>query len=77
VKELIEYIAKSIVDHPEEVKVVEVPSEFEGETLFKLEVAADDKGKVIGRDGHNARATRTLLRATALRQDKRVRLVIP
>ena len=65
-KELIEYIAKAIVDNPEEVKVTEVPDD-DG-VVFKLEVALEDKGKVIGKQGQTARAIRTLLRIAAVRR---------
>ena len=66
-KELIEYIAKSIVDNPDEVKITEVPDEAGG-IIFKLEVALEDKGKVIGKQGQTARAIRTLLRIAAVRR---------
>ena len=66
-KELIEYIAKSIVDNPDEVKITEVPDETGG-IVFKLEVALEDKGKVIGKQGQTARAIRTLLRIAAVRR---------
>lgn len=65
-KELIEYVARAIVDNPEEVKVIEVPDE-DG-VVFKLEVALEDKGKVIGKQGQTARAIRTLLRIAAVRR---------
>ena len=66
-KELIEYIAKAIVDNPDEVKITEVPDE-DGGIVFKLEVALEDKGKVIGKQGQTARAIRTLLRIAAVRR---------
>lgn len=65
-KELIEYISRSIVDNPDQVKVTEVPGE-DG-IVFKLEVALEDKGKVIGKQGQTARAIRTLLRIAAVRR---------
>ncbi|MBE0481816.1 MAG: KH domain-containing protein [Dehalococcoidia bacterium] len=73
-KELIEYIAKSIVDKPEEVKVTEEPTE-EG-ILIRLQVAPDDTGKVIGKEGRIAKAMRTLLRVAAIRKGTRARLEI-
>jgi len=73
-KELIEYIAKSIVDNPDEVVVNEVPA-TEG-LIFRLEVAPDDMGKVIGRQGRVVKAMRTLLRVAALRAGTRVVLEI-
>ena len=62
-KDLVEYVAKSLVDDPEAVKVTEVEDE-EG-TVIELHVAEDDMGKVIGRNGSVAKALRTLLKVTA------------
>jgi len=73
-KDLLEYIIKSIVTEPDAVKITEENSD-EG-LLFKLEVAPDDKGRVIGRQGRVAQALRTLLRVKAAREDTRVRLEI-
>jgi predicted RNA-binding protein YlqC (UPF0109 family) len=73
-KDLLEYIIKSIVAQPDAVKITEENSE-EG-LLIKLEVAPDDKGRVIGRQGRVAQALRTLLRVKAAKEDKRVRLEI-
>ena len=73
-KELVEYIARAIVDNPEEVKVTELPSE-DG-IVLKLEVALEDKGKVIGREGQTARAIRTLLRIAAIKRNIRASLEI-
>jgi predicted RNA-binding protein YlqC (UPF0109 family) len=73
-KDLLEYIIKSIVAEPDAVKITEENSE-EG-LLIKLEVAPDDKGRVIGRQGRVAQALRTLLRVKAAKQDTRVRLEI-
>jgi predicted RNA-binding protein YlqC (UPF0109 family) len=73
-KELLEYIIKSIVAAPDAVKITEENSD-EG-LLIKLEVAPDDKGRVIGRQGRVAQALRTLLRVKAAKEDKRVRLEI-
>ena len=64
-KELIEYIAKSIVDKPEEVSVTE--EEDAGKIIIRLTVAPEDMGKVIGRQGRIAQAMRTLLRVSAVR----------
>jgi predicted RNA-binding protein YlqC (UPF0109 family) len=74
-KELIEYIAKSIVSTPEEVKVTE-ETDDKSVVVVKLEVAADDKGRVIGRQGRVAEAMRTLLRVVATKEGVRVRLEI-
>ena len=73
-KELIEYIAKSIVDAPDDV-VVEEETSDEGVTL-KLQVADEDKGRVIGKQGRIAEAMRTLLRVKAAKQSTRVTLQI-
>jgi uncharacterized protein len=74
VKELIEYIARSLVDHPDQVKVRQV----EGETsvIFELQVAQDDMGKIIGKEGRIANAIRTLLKVAAAREGKRAVLEI-
>ena len=73
-KELVEYIAKSIASHPEEVRVTE--EENDGRILLRLEVAPDDKGKIIGRQGHVAQSIRLLLRVAAVKQGTRVILEI-
>ncbi len=74
-KELIEYIAKSIVDEPDEVKVDEETDE-EGLLTLKLQVADEDKGRVIGKQGRIAEAMRALLRVKAAKASARVRLEI-
>jgi predicted RNA-binding protein YlqC (UPF0109 family) len=73
-KDLLEYIIKAIVAEPDAVKITEENSD-EG-LLFKLEVAPDDKGRVIGRQGRVAQALRTLLRVKAAKEETRVRLEI-
>lgn len=73
-KELVEFIAKSIVDAPDDVKVEEETTE-EGLTL-KLQVADEDKGRVIGKQGRIAEAIRTLLRVKAAKAATKVRLEI-
>jgi predicted RNA-binding protein YlqC (UPF0109 family) len=73
-KELIEYIAKSIVDKPEEVRVTEEATE--GGIILRLEVAPEDTGKVIGKEGRIAKAMRTLLRVAAIRKGTRATLEI-
>lgn len=69
-KDLLENIAKSLVDNPDEVSVNEV----EGEKLVVLElrVADEDMGKVIGKQGRIAKAIRTVMKAAAVRNNKRV-----
>ena len=73
-KELVEYIAKAIVNAPDNVVVTEETSD-EGITL-KLQVADDDKGRVIGKQGRVAQAMRTLLRVLAAKAGTRVNLEI-
>lgn len=73
-KELIEYIAKSIVNSPEAVVVTEEATE-QGITL-KLQVADEDKGRVIGRQGRIAEAMRTLIRVKAAKTGTRASLEI-
>ena len=73
-KELVEYIAKSIVNAPDDVVVTEEESE-EGITL-KLQVNDEDKGRIIGKQGRVAQAMRTLLRVKAAKAGTRVNLEI-
>ncbi len=73
-KELVEYIAKALVSYPDEVKVTE--ENEEGRVILRLEVAADDKGKIIGRHGRVAQAIRALLRVAAVKQGTRAILEI-
>lgn len=64
-KELIEYIARSLASDPDAVKVTEEVDD--GRVVFRLEVAPEDKGKVIGRQGRVAQAMRVLLRVAAVK----------
>jgi len=73
-KELITYIAKALVDHPEAVEVSEV--EGEQTSVIELKVAKDDLGKVIGKQGRTARAIRTILSAASTKIRKRAVLEI-
>ena len=73
-KELIEYIAKSLVDDPSQVEVVE--TRRSGTVILNLQVAPEDKGRVIGRHGRVANSMRSLLRVMGSRQGKRVNLEI-
>jgi predicted RNA-binding protein YlqC (UPF0109 family) len=73
-KDLIEYIAKSLVDQPDVVKVLEV--EGERTSVIELSVAKEDLGKVIGKQGKTARAMRTILSAASTKQRKRTILEI-
>ena len=74
-KDLVEYIAKSIATHPEDVKVTE-EEDIDGRVILRLEVAPDDKGKVIGRQGRVAQSIRALLRVAAVKQGTRAILEI-
>ena len=73
-RELVEMIAKTLVDDPEEVRVTEVIGEQT--TVLELRVAQHDLGKVIGRQGRTARAIRTLLGAAGMKVRKRFVLEI-
>lgn len=74
-KELVEIIAKSIVDHPDQVAVKEMTEEDKSITVF-LSVAEDDMGKVIGKQGRIAKAIRTVVKAAATKENKRVNVEI-
>ena len=68
--ELLEYLARQLVDEPDAVRVEEID---DGDDLIlRLHVAEDDVGKVIGRQGRIARALRTVVRAAAVREQRRV-----
>ncbi len=69
-KELLETIAKALVDYPDEVTVNEV--EGEKSIILELKVADDDMGKVIGKQGRIAKAIRTVIKAAAVKENKRV-----
>ena len=73
-KELVEYIAKSLATHPEEVKVTQ--EDEDGHVILRLEVAPDDKGKIIGRQGRVAQSIRVLLRVAAIKRGTRAILEI-
>jgi predicted RNA-binding protein YlqC (UPF0109 family) len=73
-RDLLEEIAKALVDHPEDVVVKEV--EGEQTTVLELRVRNEDLGKVIGRQGRTARAIRTLLAAAGMKVQKRFVLEI-
>ena len=73
-KELVEYIVKGLVDHPDEVTVAE--ARRGGDVALQLHVAADDMGRVIGKGGKVANALRALLRAMAAKDNVRVTLDI-
>ncbi len=73
-KDLIRYIAQSLVDKPDEVEVEEFDED--GTTVYELTVAEDDLGKVIGKQGRTARALRQLLQAASSKHHKRAVLEI-
>ena len=73
-KELVLYLARALVDEPDEVEVQAI--EEDRAIVLELSVAPDDLGKVIGREGRTARAMRTLLSATPIRENRRVVLDI-
>ena len=68
-KELVEYIAKALVDKPEEVRVTEL--EGQQSSVIELRVAKEDLGKVIGKQGRTARSIRTILGAASAKMKKR------
>jgi len=72
--ELIRAIAVELVDHPDEVDVVEIPGE--NNTVIELRVAKDDIGKVIGKEGRTAQSMRTILTAASQKLGKRAHLDI-
>ena len=74
-KELIEFIAKSLVEKPEAVIISEEQDE-DGTILLKLAAAQEDMGRIIGKQGRTAKAMRTLLNAKATRENKRATLQI-
>jgi uncharacterized protein len=70
-RDLLEFLARSLVAEPGAVVVTEV-EEIEGEVVLELEVAEDDLGRVIGRGGRVANALRSIMKAAATREEKRV-----
>ena len=73
-KELVEYVARGLVEQPEGVRVSEIQ---QGNlTIYELEVAADDVGKVIGRNGRVINALRALVKASAVRRGVRVNVEV-
>jgi len=74
-KELLEYLARALVDQPDSVRVDEFEEE-DGTVVLELTVADDDYGKVIGRGGRTAAALRTVVKAAALKEQRRVLLDI-
>ena len=73
-KELVMYIVKALVDNPDEVTVEETMEK--DEIILKLKVSQDDVGKVIGKQGRIAKALRTVVKAAAIRENKKVTVEI-
>lgn len=73
-KELLEFLARSLVDHPDQVKVEE--TESTSGVVLRLSVAKEDLGKVIGKQGRIARALRTVIKASAIREGKQATVEI-
>ena len=73
-KELLEFIIKKLVDHPDEVSLAEIAGERT--FVYELRVNKEDLGKVIGKQGRTARALRTVLSAASVKENKRVMLEI-
>jgi predicted RNA-binding protein YlqC (UPF0109 family) len=71
VRELLVYLASSLVERPEEVRVEEL-EEDDGTLVLELSVAEDDYGKIIGRGGRTAQALRTVVKAAAVKDNRRV-----
>jgi predicted RNA-binding protein YlqC (UPF0109 family) len=71
VRELLEYLTRSLVSNPDAVEVTEI-EEIDGEVVLEVEVADDDLGRVIGRGGRVANALRLVMKAAATREEKRV-----
>jgi predicted RNA-binding protein YlqC (UPF0109 family) len=70
-RDLLEFLTRSLVENPDAVQVTEV-EEIDGEVVLEVEVADDDLGRVIGRGGRVANALRSVMKAAATREDKRV-----
>ncbi len=69
-EELLAFLAKSLVDHPEDVSVTKVDGE--NSVVYELRVNDDDMGKVIGKQGRIAKSIRTIIKAASSKEDKRV-----
>lgn len=75
-KELVEVIARALVDHPDQVVVREVENEDASVISVELKVASEDMGKIIGKQGRIAKALRTVVKASATRDGKRINIEI-
>jgi len=70
VKELIEYMVKELVDSPDDVEITEENEDDDKTVIYKLKVAEDDLGKVIGKKGRTANALRVIMRAASAKRGK-------
>lgn len=70
-RDLLEHLARALVDHPDSVRVKQIDSD-DGTVVLELSVAPDDYGKVIGRGGRTAQALRSVIKASGVRHEKRV-----
>ena len=68
---MLEYLARTLVDHPDQVEVTEI-EEDEETVVLELSVAEEDRGKVIGRQGRTAKALRSIMKASGTKDGKRV-----
>ena len=75
-KDLLEFIAKSLVNNPDAVSVTEIKSDTDRSVTLELRVAREDMGKVIGRQGKIARTIRTIMKAAAVKENTRVQVEI-
>jgi predicted RNA-binding protein YlqC (UPF0109 family) len=73
-KQLIEYIAQALVDHPDKVEVKEIAGERT--LLYEIRVGEGDLGKIIGKEGRTAKAIRSIIAAAAMKQGKRAQVEI-
>ncbi len=73
-KDLVQYLARSLVNHPDAVKIKQ--SENDGVAVIELKVAKEDLGRIIGKQGRTAKSIRTLLNVVATRENRRVSLEI-
>ncbi len=73
-KDLLEYVVKSLVNNPDRVQIDE--SENDGEVVFEVRVAPEDMGRIIGKGGRIAKAVRSLMKAASFKENKRVNVEI-
>lgn len=71
-KELVEVIAKALVDHPDQVVVTEMPGDQSDTLTLELKVHPDDMGKIIGKQGRIAKALRTVAKAAATKDNQKI-----